>query len=58
MKEVWKKIKDLEYKPGMKVSELVGKFDSLGFQSIQVAKAVEVIKQMKKDNAKIVLTFT
>ena len=58
MKEVWEKIEDLRYKKGMKVSELVDNFGHLGFQSIQIGKAVEVIKEMKKDNAKIVFTFT
>ena len=58
MKEVWEKIKDIRYKPDTKVKDLVENFDALGFQSIQVHKAVKLIEEMKKDNAKIVFTFT
>ncbi len=53
-----KKIKDFKYKKGMKVSELVESFTSLGYQSINLAKAADIITRMKKDKAKIFLTFT
>lgn len=51
-------VEDFKWKKGMKVEELVGSFKSLGFQSIELARAAEVIVKMKKDSAKIFLTFT
>jgi deoxyhypusine synthase len=42
----------------MKVSEVVDKFGQIGFQSVELSKAKEVIVKMKKDNAKVFLTFT
>jgi deoxyhypusine synthase len=51
-------VKDFLWHKGMNVSELVGAFGNLGFQSVELAKASEVIVKMKKDNAKIFLTFT
>jgi len=53
-----KKVKDFLWHENMKVSELVSTFDSLGFQSVELAKASEIIVKMKKNNAKIFLTFT
>jgi len=52
------KVKDFKWKKGIKVKEMVGSFGNLGFQSIELAKASEVIVKMKKNNAKIFLTFT
>lgn len=52
------KVNDFKWKEGMSVSELVGSFSELGFQSVELSKAAEVIVKMKKDNAKIFLTFT
>jgi deoxyhypusine synthase len=51
-------VTDLKWIPGIKVSELVDKFSSLGFQSTELSKASEVIVKMKKNSAKIFLTFT
>ena len=42
----------------MKVSDMVKEFESLGFQSIELHKAGEIIYKMKKEGAKIILTFT
>ena len=42
----------------MNVSELVNSLGQVGFQSVELAKAKDVIVKMKKDNAKIFLTFT
>jgi len=53
-----KKVKDFLWHEDMKVSELVGTFESLGFQSVELAKASEIIVKMKKNNSKIFLTFT
>ncbi len=51
-------VTDLKWIPGIKVSELVQNFSSLGFQSTELSKASEVIVKMKKNSAKIFLTFT
>jgi len=53
-----KKIKDFSYKKQMKVNELVKSLGSVGYQGINISRAVEVIKNMKKNNARIFLTFT
>jgi len=52
------KVQDLKWKQGMSVNELVGSFKHLGFQSIELSRASDVIVKMKKNNAKIYLTFT
>jgi len=53
-----KTVKDLKYKPGMTVSQLVDDFGSLGYQSIELNKASDVVMKMKQEGAKIYLTFT
>jgi deoxyhypusine synthase len=51
-------IKDFKWKHGMKVSELVEQYKYLGYQAMNLAKAAEIIKKMRKDKAKIFLSFT
>ena len=51
-------IDDLMYKPDMSVKELMHSYGSTGFQSSELKKASDVIVKMKKNNAKIFLTFT
>ena len=51
-------VKDLRWKPGIKVSELMKEFESNGFQSIELFKAYKIIKTMINENAKIILTYT
>lgn len=51
-------VKDLNWTPGITVEDLVTKYGSLGFQSTELAKAAEVFVKMKKNSAKIFLTFT
>ncbi|MBU0667436.1 MAG: deoxyhypusine synthase family protein [Nanoarchaeota archaeon] len=53
-----KYVNDLKWTPKMKVSELVQSFKSLGYQSIELSKAKDVFVKMKKNSAKIFLTFT
>jgi deoxyhypusine synthase len=53
-----KLVKDFRWKPGLKVEELVSDLSNVGFQSIELGKARETIVKMKKDGAKIYLTFT
>jgi deoxyhypusine synthase len=51
-------ITDFTWKPGMTVSELLDGYKHIGYQSIELAKAKDVVVKMKKNNAKIFLTFT
>jgi deoxyhypusine synthase len=51
-------VKDLTWKEGMNVNDLVSSLGKVGFQSIELKKAQENIIKMKKDGAKIYLTFT
>ena len=51
-------VKDFKWKKGIEVKELVDSFKNIGYQSIELNKASEVIIKMKKNNAKIFLTFT
>ncbi|WP_462271994.1 deoxyhypusine synthase family protein [Methanohalophilus sp.] len=51
-------VKDLHWKKDMRVSELVNSYENVGFQSVELYRASEVIVKMKKDSAKVFLTFT
>ena len=51
-------VKDFQWKEGMTVKELVKAYSSVGFQSVELARAAEVFVKMKKNSAKIFLTFT
>ncbi len=51
-------VTDFTWTKGMQVKDLVSSFAPLGFQSTELARAAEVIVKMKKDSAKIFLTFT
>ncbi len=51
-------VQDLQWKEGMKVSELLDSYGSIGFQSVELKRAMDVFVKMKKANAKIYLTFT
>ena len=51
-------VKDFKWKKGMSVKELVTSYQNIGFQSIELKKASDVIVKMKKEGAKIFLTFT
>jgi deoxyhypusine synthase len=51
-------VKDFMWKPDMKVSDLVAGYRGIGFQSIELYKAKDVLVKMKKNNSKIFLTFT
>ena len=53
-----KKVKDFMWKPNMLVEELVDSYANLGFQSIELAEASKVVMKMKRNGAKIFLTFT
>ncbi len=51
-------VKDFQWNKGMQVKDLVRQYGQVGFQSVELAKASEVVVKMKKDSAKIFLTFT
>lgn len=51
-------VKDFKWEKGMKAESLVDNLGNVGFQSIELAKAVDTIIKMKKNGAKIFLTFT
>ncbi len=51
-------VKDFKWIPGMSVFDFVNKLGTVGFQSVELKKAADVIVKMKKDSAKIFLTFT
>ena len=53
-----KKVKDLIWKKGINVNELVSSLGNVGFQSSEMKKAVEVILKMKKSGAKVFFTYT
>ena len=50
--------KDFIWKKGMSVKELVNNYEGIGFQSYELFKGSELIKKMKKNSAKIYLSFT
>jgi deoxyhypusine synthase len=52
------KVNDFEWIPGMTVKELTEAYRGIGYQSIELRKAADVIVKMKKNNSKIFLTFT
>jgi len=51
-------VKDFTWTPGMTVKELVRSLGEVGFQSVELKRAADVIVKMKKNSAKIFLTFT
>src|SRR3990167_2583517 len=51
-------VKDFRWNKGITVKELLDRYRTTGFQSIELSKAADVIVKMKKDSAKIFLTFT
>jgi len=53
-----KNVKDFFWKPEMTVNECVDSFDSLGYQAVELNEAAKVVMKMKRDGAKIFLTFT
>ena len=52
------KVEDLKWKKGISVKELVEKLGRVGFQSIELSRASDVIVKMKRENAKIYFSFT
>jgi len=53
-----KKVKDFQWTPKMTVEQLVNSFGTLGYQAIELKEAENVVLKMKRNGAKIFLTFT
>ncbi|MBR9690304.1 deoxyhypusine synthase family protein [Candidatus Woesearchaeota archaeon] len=51
-------VSDFKWKKGITVKEAVDNYRNLGFQSVELKKAADVIVKMKKNSAKIFFTFT
>lgn len=51
-------VDDFKWKKGLKVEEYVENLGKIGFQSIELKKASDIIIKMKKTGAKIFLSFT
>ncbi len=51
-------VNDIKWKKGMNVGELINQFGKAGFQGIELSRAAEIIAKMKRDKAKIFVTFT
>lgn len=52
------RVKDFHWKKDMSVQELVNSYKQVGYQSVELSRAADVFVKMKKNNAKIFLTFT
>ena len=57
IKEI-KKIKGFQLKKDLKVNELLENYNSIGFQASHIGKAVDILKQIKKDKAELYLACT
>lgn len=51
-------VKDFQWKQGITVKELMQSYSHIGYQSVELSRAADVIIKMKKNSAKIFLTFT
>ncbi len=51
-------VKDFRWKKNIDVNDLVNQLGNVGFQSVELKKAVDNVIKMKQDGAKIFLTFT
>jgi len=51
-------VKDIKWIKGKKITDLVKDLSSCGFQGVELGKATECIIKMKREKAKIYLTFT
>lgn len=51
-------VEDLVWKPGLGVAELVEKFKTTGFQSIELGKASDILYKIWSEKARTLLSFT
>lgn len=53
-----RKVRDMKWKKGLSVSEIVDSMGETGFQATELRKAAGIIMSMKRSKARIYLTFT
>ena len=53
-----KTIKDFSWNYDLSVNDFLDRLGSVGFQSVELKNASDLIVKMKSSNAKIYLTFT
>ncbi len=58
MGDILTNVKDVKWEKNSKIVDLVRDLGSCGFQGVELYKAVECIAKMKREGAKIYLTFT
>ncbi len=51
-------VRDFKWKRELKVRELAESLGEIGYQSVELSRAIDVITRMKKNSAKIFLAFT
>ncbi len=51
-------IKGYDFNKGLNYDKLIDSFFTTGFQATNLAKAIEIIKEMRKDNCRIYLGYT
>jgi deoxyhypusine synthase len=51
-------VNDFLWKKGMNVKDFVSDLGKIGYQSIELSRASDIVVKMKENNAKIFLTFT
>ena len=51
-------VQDFKWKKDITVKDLVNQYKGVGYQSVELARASDVFVKMKKNSAKIYLTFT
>ncbi len=51
-------VQDFKWKKDITVKDLVNQYKGVGYQSVELARAADVFVKMKKNSAKIYLTFT
>ena len=51
-------VKDFRWSQGISAKDLVDKLSSVGFQSVELGRATEIMVKMKETGAKIFFTFT
>ncbi|MBW2993654.1 adenosylmethionine decarboxylase, partial [Candidatus Woesearchaeota archaeon] len=56
--EKLEKIKGIKFSDKITAKELISQYKNIGFGATHLGKSIEVIKNMKKDNATIFLSFT
>lgn len=51
-------VKDVLWRSGIRVKDLVEALGSVGFQATELHKAAEIVVKMRSEGAKVILTFT